>query len=310
MKIGAGFLRTFRQFSRNTNFKSRCMLGGVGLFSGSAIIYSSCQPLPENGTDAPKFLSMKEWQEMKLVEAFSLTHNVKILRFALPTPEHVAGISIASCVSVGFKNKEGKITGKPYTPISTIDQTGTVDFAIKKYPDGVVSGHMHALKPGDSILIKGPWKKYPYEVNAKRAIGMIAGGTGITPMLQVARKILENPEDNTNVSLIFCNVSEDDIMLRDTLDALQFRHPNFKVHYVVDKASPGWTGGTGYVNLDMVKQYLPAPNTNSVIFVCGPGAMVKHISGPKVRVNNSWTQGKVDGLLKEAGYTEEEVYKF
>mgnify|MGYP001807861701 CR=1 FL=1 len=32
---------------------------------------------------------------------------------------------------------------------------------------------------------QGPIKKYPYEANAKKHIGMVAGGTGITPMLQV-----------------------------------------------------------------------------------------------------------------------------
>merc|ERR1712130_309527 len=299
-----GLFRTLRQFSRNTHFKPKHMLGGVGFLGGSALIYASC------GENAPTFLSMKEWQEIKLIEATSLTHNVKLLRFALPTPEHISGISVASCVSVGFKNEEGKVKGKPYTPISRINQTGTLEFAIKEYPNGVVSSHKCGLNPGDTVLIKGPWKKYPYEANSKRVIGMVAGGTGITPMLQVAQEILGNPDDNTELSLIFCNVSEDDIMLRDQLDALQSQHSNFKIHYVVDKASPGWTGGSGYMNIDMVKRYLPAPNTNSVIFVCGPGGMVKHVSGPKEKVNNKWTQGKVGGLLKEAGYSEEEVYKF
>ena len=37
---------------------------------------------------------------------------------------------------------------------------------------------------------------------------MIAGGTGITPMLQVIREILSNPEDKTEISLIFANQSE------------------------------------------------------------------------------------------------------
>lgn len=41
-----------------------------------------------------------------------------------------------------------------------------------------------------------------------------AGGTGITPMLQVADHILANPDDKTRVSLVFANVSESDILLK------------------------------------------------------------------------------------------------
>ena len=42
----------------------------------------------------------------------------------------------------------------------------------------------------------------------------MAGGSGVTPMLQVAGHILRNPEDKTKVSLIFCNQTEDDILLK------------------------------------------------------------------------------------------------
>ncbi len=57
---------------------------------------------------------------------------------------------------------------------------------IKKYPNGPMSTHFHELKPGDTIDIKGPLKKLQIEPNMKKKIGMIAGGTGITPMLQVS----------------------------------------------------------------------------------------------------------------------------
>jgi ferredoxin-NADP reductase len=48
-----------------------------------------------------------------------------------------------------------------------------------------MSTHFHELKPGDTLDIKGPLKKLQIEPNMKKKIGMIAGGTGITPMLQV-----------------------------------------------------------------------------------------------------------------------------
>lgn len=306
MKITARLFQATRRASTNMGFK----LGTMCALTGGALMYASCEPRPE---DSPTFLSQSEWKTLTLKEKLTLTHNTKLLRFALPSSEHQMGGNVAYCLSMAFKNKDGEIKGKPYTPVTKADNKGTVDFCIKEYaePYGIVSRHMCNLQPGDTVMFKGPWNKLPYTPNTKRAIGMVAGGTGITPMLQVAREILENPDDMTEVSLIFCNVSEDDIMLRDTLDALQFRHPNFKVHYVVDKAtSANWNGGTGYVSVDMIKRYLPSPNTNSMVLVCGPGGLVKHVSGPKEKVKNQWVQGKVAGLLGDLGYSKDEVYKF
>ena len=43
--------------------------------------------------------------------------------------------------------------------------------------------------------------------------------------------ILDNPKDHTQISLLYANVSEKDILLKDKLDALAAKHPNFTVHY-------------------------------------------------------------------------------
>ena len=60
--------------------------------------------------------------------------------------------------------------------------------------------------------------------------GMIAGGSGITPMFQVAQGILRNPYDATKVFLIYANVAEDDILLRKEFDAWARDHrARFKV---------------------------------------------------------------------------------
>ena len=67
---------------------------------------------------------------------------------------------------------------------------------------------------GDNVKVKGPFSKLPYTPNMKRHIGMIAGGSGITPMLQVLQQILSNPADTTEVSLVYANHSEDDIILK------------------------------------------------------------------------------------------------
>jgi len=84
---------------------------------------------------------------------------------------------------------------------------------------------------------------------------MIAGGTGITPMLQVARAILRGRSkgDTTEVNLIFANVDEKDILLRGDIDQLVDEDSRFKVHYVLNNPPENWKGGVGFVTGDMIK---------------------------------------------------------
>ena len=44
---------------------------------------------------------------------------------------------------------------------------------------------------------------------------------------------MKNPEDKTEISMIYANQTEDDILLKSTLDELEKKHKNFKVTYVL-----------------------------------------------------------------------------
>lgn len=159
--------------------------------------------------------------------------------------------------------------------------------------------------------MKGPIAKYPYKANCKKAIGMVAGGTGITPMLQVIEEVLRNPADKTKLKLMYANVTEADIILRDRLDALAAKHPDrFSIYYVVDTASgvdQAWKGGLGRISAAMLKAQLPPPSDDNIIFVCGPPGMMAAISGDKAPDKS---QGELSGALKDLGYSASQVYKF
>eukprot|EP00478_Filoreta_tenera_P001844 GABV01001883.1.p1 GENE.GABV01001883.1~~GABV01001883.1.p1 ORF type:complete len:126 (-),score=39.93 GABV01001883.1:129-506(-) len=112
---------------------------------------------------------------------------------------------------------------------------------------------------------------------------MIAGGSGITPMVQVLNHVFADPEDKTFVSLVYANKSPEDILLKEWLDHMQERFPNrFRVHYVVDSAPSNWKDGSfGRINAEMIQKRLPSPSDDAMIFVCGPDPMLAAISGPK-----------------------------
>jgi cytochrome-b5 reductase len=100
---------------------------------------------------------------------------------------------------------------------------------------------------------------------------MIAGGTGITPMLQIIRAALKNPLDFTTLSLIYANVNPEDILLKKELDDLAVRHSKrFKVYYVLNNPPAGeWDGGVGFVTKEHIKNHLPATDANIKILMCG-----------------------------------------
>ena len=103
--------------------------------------------------------------------------------------------------------------------------------------------------------------KLQYKANEYESIGMVAGGTGITPMLQVVDEVLSNPDDKTKISLVFGNQTESDILLKDDIDARVAAFPDrLSVYYVVDKAtSSSWTGGVGYVTKEMLASKIAPP---------------------------------------------------
>ena len=202
---------------------------------------------------------------------------------------------------------DGKDAVRPYTPVTTNRDLGHFDFVVKRYPNGKGSVYLTDVKVGDSVEVKGPYAKIQYSPNFKKQVGMIAGGTGITPMFQILSEALSHPEDKTEYTLVFANVTEADILLKDQLDDLAKKHSNFKVHYVLNQAPQGWNGSVGHVNADILKKYMPAPSDDNIVMVCGPPPMMKVLSGPKKSASE---QGELSGLLKELNYTEAQVFKF
>jgi cytochrome-b5 reductase len=201
------------------------------------------------------------------------------------------------------KSADGSFVARPYTPVSKCNQRGSFQLLVKSYPQGVVSKYVGTLNVGDTVDVKGPLFKLKYTPNLRRQIGMIAGGTGIAPMLQVIKEILGNPMDKSNITLLFGNHEEGDILLRSELDALAAKHESqLTVHYVVSKPTQSWTGLKGIINEDMVRRLIPRPSPDVLVYVCGPPAMMEAVSGPK---GANFTQGPVLGMLQRTGYTGE-----
>ncbi|OIW03266.1 hypothetical protein TanjilG_20570 [Lupinus angustifolius] len=237
---------------------------GVGAF----YLFSSKKPKAS--------LDTENFKGFKLVKRDQLSHNVAKFKFELPTPTSVLGLPIGQHISCRGKDGQGEDVIKPYTPTTLDSDVGYFELVIKMYPQGRMSHHFREMRVGDYLAVRGPKGRFKYQPGEVRAFGMLAGGSGITPMFQVARAILENPNDKTKVHLIYANVTYEDILLKEELDGLTANYPDqFKIFYVLNQPPEVWDGGVGFVSKEMIETHFPAPAHDVKILRCGPPPMNK-----------------------------------
>jgi len=287
-------------------FGALVALSAAGAFFWTQAAASEKKEEKKEKKHGPQQMDPEQFQPYELLSKTQVSPNTAVYRFKLPIPDQPLPMPVASFILAQTTGIEEKPTVRPYTPI-TYDEKGYFELMVKSYPDGKLSKHIGHLKVGDKLTVKGPKPKLEYKPNMKKTIAMIAGGTGVTPMLQVAHEILKNPNDKTEVRLIFANVNQDDILLKERIDGWAKQHKNFKVLYTLDNPPADWKGEKGFVSEQMVKTFVPPPSDDVLVFVCGPPGMMKAVSGPKTP---DYEQGELSGVLKSVGFTEKNVYKF
>ncbi|KAH6665569.1 putative NADH cytb-reductase [Halenospora varia] len=218
--------------------------------------------------------------------------------FKLPTEKMILGLPIGQHISIRTE-MDGKFISRPYTPVSNNSDPGELKLVIKCYPDGELTGkYLQHLEVGDQVEIRGPKGAMRYRKGMVREIGMVAGGTGITPMYQLIRAICEDPTDKTHVSLLYGNKSESDILLREQLDEFARKYPeNLEVHHVLSDPPEEWPYSTGYVTKNLVKEKFPKADEDTKALLCGPPGMVDAVK--KSLVELGWDKPRAVSKLPD-----------
>ncbi|MEE6493159.1 hypothetical protein FKM82_016751 [Ascaphus truei] len=244
-------------------------------------------------------LDPSEKYRLRLIDKTVINHNTRRFRFALPSLHHVLGLPTGQHVYLA-----ARINGNLWSDIILLRIMLVLKIYFRgqhlRFPEGgKMSQYLESLSVGDVIEFQGPRGLLVYEGKGQfaiqpnrksvperkiaRQVGMIAGGTGLTPMLQLIRAILKDPEDETECFLLFANQSEKDILLRDDLQELQARHPErFKLWFAVDNAPEGWEYSEGFIDSEMIQAHLPSPAEDVIVFLCGPPAMIQSACNPSL----------------------------
>ncbi|GJQ13715.1 hypothetical protein GpartN1_g5506.t1 [Galdieria partita] len=237
-----------------------------------------------------------DFRSFKLIEKAIVTPNVRLFRFAASHPEQLVNVPLGKHIyAKAWIN--GKEVRRPYNPINKPNQVGYFDILVKIYPApyGLFSRYLDSLEIGDCVEFRGPKGKFEYKRNMKKRLGMIAGGTGITPMFQLIDAILNDPLERTQISLIYANHTEQDIIFRNKLESLASQFPTrLKLYFVLNQPPSSWSQGVGFINEKHIQHHLGYASSSIMILVCGPPAMTKAMMI----------------LLNKLGYKGEDIFKF
>ena len=210
------------------------------------------------GVQNAELIAIKDETADMKTYTFKLSRKMMFRAGEYVTVEHAIGSSLAA--------RPYAISSSPLTALNE----GTADVTIKKA--GFFSDWMYDnAKVGDTFRIGDPSGFFYYDgVRDRKDVVGIAGGSGITPFVCMARAIKEGSEQ-FNLTLFYGARTEKDLAFKQELDSLT--GDKFKVIYVLsDEENDKYEHG--FITAELIQKY--APESYSV-FMCGPQAMYNFV---------------------------------
>jgi len=203
-----------------------------------------------------------------------MTHDTIRLVFSFPSRQSL-GITCGQHIWCHLGDHK-----RAYTPTTHAD--GQFELVVKRVPDGIVSGYLHQMAIGHTLLISGPAGRCSYRgggvftLSVYKAPEMtmltshvlcVCAGSGITPIYAVLKHVACVDVD-MKVKVLYVNKTVDDVILRTELDEMCENHQNVECHYTLTQPPPEWTGLVGRPSIDMIAGIANTAR-NEVVLVCG-----------------------------------------
>ncbi|ROT38703.1 nitrate reductase [Sodiomyces alkalinus F11] len=244
------------------------------------------------------FLQPKVWTKAILSGKRAVSSDSKIFTFDLEHAEQQVGLPVGQHLMMRLRDPvtRGAII-RAYTPISEGTDRGKLQILIKIYrntPDrkgGSMTQALDSIPVGHFVDMKGPVGKFEYlgrglcsvsgkQRRVKRFI-MVCAGSGVTPIFQVLRAVMRDPDDATRCLVLDGNRAEEDILCRTELDAMAASNPDrCKLLYLLTQPAEGWTGLRGRMDAALFEREVgPCRTTegDEMVLICGPEAMEQSV---------------------------------
>ncbi|KAF1965389.1 hypothetical protein BU23DRAFT_25378 [Bimuria novae-zelandiae CBS 107.79] len=264
------------------------------LDEASRRVLTEGEPTAQGTEPRPVFLDARSWSKSILNSKTTVSWDTRIFSFKLEHDEQSLGLPTGQHLMIRLKDpatRESII--RSYTPISETTKKGYCDVLIKIYADtneragGKMTKALDAIPVGHFVEMKGPIGKFEYigkgecRINGKpkhvKRFFMICGGSGITPIFQVLRAIMQDKEDPTPCVVLDGNRLVEDILCKEDLDV--FAKDNVekcKLLYTLTQGPENWAGLRGRIGPPLLKEHcVRGADGESLVLVCGPEALEK-----------------------------------
>jgi len=172
---------------------------------------------------------------------------------------------------------EGKEQRRSYSLCTSPYVDPFPGISVKKVDGGLFSNHLNEkVFPGKTINSLMPMGNFTTDFHSqnRRHLVMVAGGSGITPIMGILKSALIN-EPKSKVTLLYCSRNEEQIIFRDALAELaQKESSRLDVIHILSQPEPGWNGITGRITKELITSEVAKAEADEAFekeyFVCGP----------------------------------------
>ncbi|MEU3310319.1 2Fe-2S iron-sulfur cluster binding domain-containing protein [Nocardiopsis sp. NPDC055551] len=174
---------------------------------------------------------------------------------------------------------------RAYSLANTGNWEGLMEFFVRLRPDGAFSGHLrHEARTGSKLIVRGPLGAFGLNETGLRPRWLVAGGTGLAPMLSMARHMVEWQEPYP-VRLILGVNEEEEVFGLSEMRELSAEAPaisafgglpGFDFDVCVWRPSDTWRGSVG-TPADLVRSGLKSEGVLPDLYVCGPPPLIDSV---------------------------------
>ena len=148
---------------------------------------------------------------------------------------------------------------------------------------GICSSYIYSLKPGDKVMISGPYGEFfiPEDAPEDQEFIFIGGGAGMAPMRSHIMQLFKTEKTKRKVSFWYGARSLKEAFYLEDYAELEREFPNFKFNLALDNPLPedNWTGYKGFIHQVLYDNYLKNHENpeDALYLMCGPPMMVKSV---------------------------------
>ncbi|GAB2498690.1 ferredoxin--NADP reductase [Algoriphagus taiwanensis] len=176
---------------------------------------------------------------------------------------------------------EGKEQRRSYSLCTSPFVDPFPGISVKRVPGGLFSNYLNEkVFPGKTINVLKPLGNFTTDFHSqnRRHFFLIAGGSGITPLMGILKSVLVN-EPQSVITLIYCSRNEEQIIFKKQLDLLQKANSDrLNIIHNLSQPSEGWTGLKGRLSADLLRELFAKAEFEKryeeVYFLCGPDGIM------------------------------------